>query len=172
MKKSIFTLALAFIALFAANTVSAQSLSQYTADFANKTLTLNITKIGGFGSKTAFIKVDLYLEIEGTVDCQKINKGVGTMYRTFNRDAVTVDDYIVVPRGTKNGSLTTNKTIDVVASGLECPGGWSFDQREGQDINAIVTRAWVVVTQLNSSEQPISVPQVQDLVVSGLPLAQ
>ena len=168
MKKSIFTLAIAFIALFAVNTVSAQSLSQYTADFASSTLTLNIAKIGGFGSKTAFIKVDVYLEIEGTVDCEKWTKGTGTMYRTFNREA-TATDYIVVPKGTKNGSLTLNpvEVITLNASGVDCPGGWIYDQREGQDVNAVVTRAWVVVTALNSLEQIVGTPQVQELVVSG-----
>ena len=169
MKKSIFTLALAFIALFGFNTVSAQSLSQYTADFSNSTLTVNIAKIGGFGSKTAFISVDLYLEMEGTVDCEKWTKGTGTRYNTFNRIA-TAEEYILVPRGTKNGSLTLNpiEVRKLEASGMDCPGGWIYDQREGQDVNAVVTRIWAVVTALNSDKLPIGTPQVQDLVVSGL----
>lgn len=173
MKKTIFTLAFAVIALFGFNVAQAQSLSQYTADFANSTLTVNIAKIGGFGSKTASISVDLYLEMEGTVDCEKWTQGTGTRYNTFNRIA-TAEEYILVPRGTKNGSLTLNpievRRLD--ASGFDCPSGWIYDQREGQDVNAVVTKVWAVVTALNSEKQPIGTPQVQDLVVSGLPQPQ
>ena len=173
MKKSIFTLAFAFIALFAANTVSAQSLSQYTADFNSITnkLTLNITKIGGFGSKAAFIQVDLFLEVEGTIECTKYTRGTGNMFHTFKREGLA-EDQIRVEKGTKNGSLTTNKEMVLAAEEGDavCPGGWKFaGAGDPELVNAGVTGAWVVLTQLDKDGAPISVPQVQTLVGPGLP---
>ena len=175
MKKSIFTLALAFIALFGFNTVSAQSLSQYEATF-NATagdLTLKIMKVGGYGSKTAQIKVDLYMEIKGTIDCEKIQgkNADDITYRTFKREA-DGNEAIDIPRtSSTKGSLTLNPIKELVldGSGFECPGGWNYN---GGAINAEVGRVWVVMTSYDSKGAVIGTPQEQELVVSGLPLAQ
>jgi len=157
MKKQLFTLAFALVAFLAVNTVNAQSLSSYTADFNESTSTLTVMdgKVGGFGNKTRSMEVALFIEVEASVDCSRTNPQ-GTTERTFYRFVENSTRKDVNGRG-----FGTFEELRVTASGsATCPGGWSFVN--GGD--AELKRAWVVITGYDANGAIIKQSEEIDIV--------
>ena len=147
MKKSIFTLALAFIALFGFNTVSAQSMSNYSGSFipSTGTLTLNSgAKIGGFGKGTTEYKVTIFLEIESTVDCTK-KTAKGEITNEFKRESQSSHWAPVSTSKTGASFLTQDIVTSADPATAVCPpglgAGWTLVDDSGQRL----VRAYYVI---------------------------
>ena len=156
MKKSLFTIAFALVAMLCFQTANAQSLSSYTADFDESAATLNVSgKVGGFGKKTRSMEVALYIEVEASVDCSRTNPQ-GTTDRTFYRFVETSTKTDVDGRG-----FGTFENLSVTASGsATCPGGWNFVA--GGDADLI--RAWIVITGYDANDAIIKQSEEIDLI--------
>ena len=165
MKKSIFTLALAFIALFAANTVSAQSLASYTAVLSGTQLSLSNAKVGGLGSKTRTVELTLFLKVTSSATCEKIvtlgNGNVNVITNTHSktsRDQETID-----VDGKGFGMMVGPLVVDAAEAVAGCPNASSGFQLTSEAGEPLV-EAWVVITGYDSKGDIIKQSERIDLV--------
>jgi hypothetical protein len=140
MKKTLFSLAFALVAMLGFQTANAQSLSNYTASFVGSTFTVD-GKVGGLGRRVATMEVALFIEVEASVDCSRTNPQ-GTTERTFYRFSENSGSVNTSGRGSADFPQ-----INVTASSANCPGGWNF--LAGGD--ATLERAWIVLTTKDSN---------------------
>jgi hypothetical protein len=155
MKKSLFMLGFALVAMLCFQTVNAQSLASYTADFDEGASSLTVSgKVGGLGSKTRTMEVTLYIEVEASVDCNKV-AGPNLLEKTFYQFSENSGALDVTGKG--SGSF---EDLSVTASGsATCPGGWNFVA--GGDAELI--RAWIVITGYDSNNNIVKQSEEIDL---------
>jgi hypothetical protein len=138
MKKSLFMLAFALVAMLGFQTVNAQSLASYTPIFDEVAGTLTVSgKVGGFGKSTRSMDVELFIEVESSVDCFKTTGGYSE--KTFTKFSESMKGIIVSGKGFGN---FTNLSVTADGKVASCNGTWNF--LAGGD--AEVTRAWIVIT--------------------------
>jgi hypothetical protein len=142
MKKSLFMLTFALVAMLGFQTVNAQSLASYTAGFNPTTGTLTVSgKVGGFGKSTRSMDVELFIEVESSVDCYKYTGGPTPQYQenTFTKFSEAMRGIVVSGKGFGN---FTDLSVTADGTLASCSGAWNF--LAGGD--AEVIRAWIVIT--------------------------
>ena len=151
MKKSIFTLALAFIAMFGFNAAQAQSLIDYKTSYDEITgsLTISEAKVGGFGKKTPKLEMTVYLNYYSTIDCEKTLENSGksdgnllshTAEENSRNHGVTWATSPSTGTGTQLIPLTVAVDPSVASCGAP-KSGWKAVNDSGE---SMVT-AWVII---------------------------
>ena len=165
MKKSIFTLALMFIALFGFNTLSAQSLASYTAVLNGTQLSLSNAKVGGFGSKTRTLEFTLFLEVTSSVTCEKIvTLGNGREnIITIVKSQSSKDQETIMVDGKGSGMMVGPLIVEGADMVAGCPNDNSGFQEKTEDGEALV-RAWVVITGYDSKGNILKQSEPIDIV--------
>ncbi|AHM60381.1 hypothetical protein D770_10620 [Flammeovirgaceae bacterium 311] len=121
MKKTIFTLAFAFVAFFAVNTAQAQN-AHFTDVVVNG---LTVTgKVAGLGSSSGLVTVVYAASVTASKTCSTRGNDMEVPPFTETASATASDTY----RADRNGRITFSLTLDISQMGSDfdfnsCPNG-------------------------------------------------